>query len=243
MYSAVATAAQLICAATPKTERSVETAGGEVAIGPSVAVGCAKCDFDHDTDSDPDNVSARGAPPVHLGYPWKTTTMAVELRQELLKKAGRLLARRPYSRAEMRAKLSKWGNTDAVEGALDHMEAVGLLNDRDYAYNLAFSCIRQRGWGSARVRQYILRRQVAEDVIEKAIDRVRGDISDEASLYEYLNRHCRKSGLPSDRKGIQKLIDHLRRRGFADATILRTLRQAIPQVNWECFETGDPIAE
>lgn len=172
-----------------------------------------------------------------------STRMEVELHQKLLQKAGSLLSRRAYSRGEMRTKLSKLADAEGVERILDRLEALSLLNDADYAYNFAFNRIRQQGWGPIKVQQDLLQRQIARQLIEAAIDRVRGEFSDEVSLREYLNQHCRKTGLPGDRKRIQKLIGHLRRRGYVDATIYSTLRQVIPETNWECFETGDRFGE
>lgn len=165
--------------------------------------------------------------------------MEEELRKKLLNKAGNLLARRSYSCGEMRAKLSKLAEPSDVEDALRRLVALDLLNDDDYAYNFAFSRIRQQGWGPIKVRHSLVRRQIAPQLIEAAIDRVRQEVGDRVILREYLDRHCRKTPLPRDRKGIQKLIGHLRRRGFVDATIYSTLRQVIPEANWERFETGE----
>jgi regulatory protein len=167
--------------------------------------------------------------------------MEAELQKKLLKRAGNLLARRSYSRGEMQIKLSKLAEPADVEETLDRLEALNLLNDLDYAYNFAFSRIRLQGWGPIRVRHSLRHRQVPHQFIEAAIDRVWQDVGDDVVLKEYLDRHCRKTGLPEDRRGIQKLIGHLRRRGFNDATIYSTLRQMIPDVTWECFETGESI--
>ena len=165
--------------------------------------------------------------------------MEAQLQKKLLDKAGNLLAKRSYSRGEMRTKLSKLAEPADVEDILNRLEALNLLNDSDYAYNFAFSRIRLQGWGPIKVRHALLLRQIAPQIIEGAIDRVWQDVGDGVALKEYLDRHCRKIGLPQDRKGIQKLIGHLRRRGFVDATIYSTLRQMIPDVAWECFETGE----
>ena len=165
--------------------------------------------------------------------------MEAELRRKLLNRAGKLLAGRPYSCGEMRTKLASLAGPDDVEEIIHHLLAANLLNDADYAYNFAFGHFRQLGWGPARVRQALLRRQVAQEVIEAAVNRVLKEAGDEDLVKEYLDRHCRKTGLPRDRKGIRKLVAHLRRRGFADAAIYDTLRRVIPEADWECFDTGD----
>ncbi len=165
--------------------------------------------------------------------------MEAESPKKLLSRAGNLLARRAYSRGEMRAKLAGLAEADEVEAALDRLEALNLLNDSEYAYNFASGRMGAQGWGPIKVRHSLLRRHIAPQLIEAALDRVRAEVGDETILREYLNRHCRRAGLPNDRRGIQKLVGHLRRRGFSDATIYGTLRRLIPGAAWECFETGE----
>ncbi len=165
--------------------------------------------------------------------------MDEEFRKRLLGKAGKMLARRSYSRGEMRAKLAKLANLEDVESTLDRLEGLNLLNDSEYAYNFASGRIMQQGWGPIRVRHSLLRRQVAPQYIDAALSRVRGETDDEAILTGHLERHCSKRGLPHDTREILKLVDHLRRRGFLDATIYRVLRRLIPGVAWESFERGE----
>ncbi|HYK89706.1 MAG TPA: RecX family transcriptional regulator [Acidobacteriota bacterium] len=165
--------------------------------------------------------------------------MEAELQKRLLNKAGSLLSRRSYSRGEMRAKLAKFAESDDIEATLDGLEALNLLNDAEYAYNFAASRIAQNGWGPIKVRHSLLRRHVAPDIVEGALERVRRESGDEIVLRVYLDRHCSKTGLPRDRQGIQKLVNHLRRRGFGDALIFSTLRRVIPDAAWEYFESGD----
>ena len=164
--------------------------------------------------------------------------MEGELQKKLLKKAAALLARRAYSRGEMRSRLSKFPEEE-VEVVLDRLEQLNLLNDAEYAYNHAFCRMKQAGWGPVKVHDFLLRHCVAPQLAESAIDRVRREISDGVALAEYLQRHCRKSKLPADPNGIRKLISHLRRRGFHENTIYGVLQQMIPAAIWRGFETGD----
>ena len=177
--------------------------------------------------------------PVKCDRNIRNMTQDDELLKKLLSRAGAILARRAHSRGEIRVKLAKFADPDDVERTLDRLEAVNLLNDADYAYNFASSRIRQQGWGPLKVRQSLLRRHVAPLVTEEALDRLRQEIGDDVILGDYLKRFCQKSGLPRDRKGIQRLINHLRRRGFVDETIYGALRRAVPEAAWENFETGE----
>ncbi len=165
--------------------------------------------------------------------------MVDDQERKLMDKAGSLLARRSYSRGELRTKLSKLADPTEVENVLDHLEAAKLLNDSDCAYNFASSRIGQDGWGPIRVRQSLLRRQIEPQLIEEAIDRVLRETDSKEVLRAYLARHCRKAGLPADRSGTQRLISHLRRRGFSDAIIYGTLREMLTDAAWEYLETGE----
>ena len=165
--------------------------------------------------------------------------MDAEFHKLLMKKAGTLLARRPYSRGELRDKLAQIAGALSVEPVLDRLEQLNLLNDAEYAYNFAFCRMRQYGWGAARVQNALLRRQVREAVIENALDRVRNESGGESNLDSYLRRYCGKRNLPSDIKALRKLILHLRRRGFDEDAILTALRPIIPAGLWRRFETGE----
>lgn len=165
--------------------------------------------------------------------------MEAELRKKLMAWAGRLLLRRAYSRGEMAAKLSKLADESEVEEILHHLEELNLLNDAEYAYNLATYRLKQQGWGPLKVRHDLLRRHVAPHIVESALDRNCKEAGEQPFLRDYLERYSRKSEMPSDRKGIRQLILHLRRRGFTNEIIYSTLRQIIGRDAWQRFEHGE----
>lgn len=156
-----------------------------------------------------------------------------------MQKAGALLARRSYSKGELRAKLQKFGEDEEVEKALSHLEDLGLLNDAEYAYNFAFCRIREMAWGPAKVHHSLIRRHVAPHLAESAIDRVHREISEELVLSQYLDKFGKRNGLPGDRRAIQKLVSHLRSRGFQEDRIWNALRERIPAAAWRSYDTGE----
>jgi SOS response regulatory protein OraA/RecX len=158
---------------------------------------------------------------------------------KLMQKAGALLARRSYSRGELRARLARHGEAQQIESVLDRLEQLNLLNDAEYAYNSAVRWMRQEGWGPVKVRSLLLRRQVSSLIAEAAIDRVRLEIGETGALESYLDRRGRTRPLPGDRRGIHKLIMILQRRGFSSETISEVLRHRIPAAAWNNFETGE----
>jgi regulatory protein len=165
--------------------------------------------------------------------------MDVDLQKTLMKKAGSMLARRSYSRAELRMKLAQMAGDSEIESALNRLEQLNLLNDADYAYNFAVYRIRQEGWGPAKVRAALLRRHLSQTIIESALERIRNELGDDLVLKECINKRCGKQPPPTDPKDVKKLIMYLRRRGFDDDDIFRALNHMLPAAAIQRFETGE----
>lgn len=157
----------------------------------------------------------------------------------LFQKAGRLLARRAYSRGELRERLLRAAEPARVDEVLDRLEALRLLNDAEYAYNFAAQRIRLEAWGPLKVEQALERRRVPPDVIAAALERVDAELSEGAALETYVEKCCRAAGMPRDRKEIHRLIQRLRRRGFHDEIIRSVLKKRIPAAAWRHFDTGE----
>jgi SOS response regulatory protein OraA/RecX len=158
--------------------------------------------------------------------------------QTLLRRAGRLVARRAYSRGELRDKLAGLGSPEEIEETLQRLEDLHLLNDPDYAYNFASNRITQKGWGPVKVYHALVRRHVSPDVAESALQRVRGEAGERIWLEGYLEKYWRTRHLPRNRKDIGKLVVHLRQRGFHEDAILEVLRHRIPEEVWRTFDAG-----
>ena len=165
--------------------------------------------------------------------------MNAALQKKLQKKAAALLVRRAYSRGEMRLKLRKLADGPETDLVLDRLEELKLLNDVDYAYNFALSHVGRDGWGPGKIRNGLLRRRVCDSVINDALYRIAAETGADYGLPDYLNKYFGKRGLPEDATGIQKLIAHLRRRGFPAESIKRVLNNMLPSDIWRHSKTGD----
>jgi SOS response regulatory protein OraA/RecX len=165
-----------------------------------------------------------GQKPAHQSHKGGT-----ESGRALLKKAANLLARRAYSRGDLRTRLLKTAGERQVDSTLDRLEHLKLLNDAEYAYNFALIKIGQENWGSAKVIAALHRRCVESGTIEKALRRVRAELGDETISVRYLRKCCGVHWPPTDPKQIQKLVTHLRRRGFDEDAIFRALREILPE--------------
>jgi regulatory protein len=162
-----------------------------------------------------------------------------EVKDRLMNRAGRLLARRLYSCGEMRLKLLPFANEQEVDATLTRLKELNLLNDNNYAYNLALFQIAKQGWGPVKALRSLLRHKVAPEVAQAAIEQVRHEESDESALARYLDKIFRKSPAPQNRKDLVKLINRLRRRGFEEDTIFNILRQKVPAAVWRNYDMGD----
>lgn len=162
-----------------------------------------------------------------------------EVIDKLMNRAGRLLARRLYSCGELRQKLLPFASEHEVDATLSRLKELNLLNDSNYAYNLALFQIAKQGWGPIKALHSLLRYKVAPEVAQEAIERVRQDESFENALTRYLEKIFRKGPAPQNRKDLVKLINRLRRRGFEEDTIFNTLRQKMPAALWRTYDFGD----
>ncbi|HSW38802.1 MAG TPA: regulatory protein RecX [Acidobacteriota bacterium] len=156
----------------------------------------------------------------------------------IMKKAGKLLARRAFSRGELRHELAKTSGKD-LEPVLDRLERQNLLNDADYAYNFAVYRIGREGWSPARASAALCRRLVAPSIIDAALERVRKELGTAPPLLQYIRKRCGEKGPPSNPEALNKLVSHLRRRGFDEETIFIALKEILPASVFLRIEQGE----
>jgi SOS response regulatory protein OraA/RecX len=156
-----------------------------------------------------------------------------------MERAGAFLRRRAHSRGELSLKLSEFAGSEDVERALDRLQELDLLNDARYAYNFALYRLTETGWGPRKVGEALRFRKLPAELIESALEKIEREIGFEPVLAHYLEKHCRKRGLPSDRRGIHRLFQHLQRRGFSEEHIYTVLRRKFPAGTWRDFESGE----
>jgi SOS response regulatory protein OraA/RecX len=162
-----------------------------------------------------------------------------DLHQLLIKKGGALLSRRSYSRGELRDKLVKIADSCFVEPVLIRLEQLHLLNDEEYAYNLAFYHIKHEVWGPVKVIDSLLRKQIAQNIVESTIERIRNEVDNRTILLEYVERLFVKKKLQKDFKGLKKIISHLRQRGFDDGSITDAVEGLFPAEIRQHFFIGE----
>ena len=161
--------------------------------------------------------------------------MTEDEKEKLLTAAGRMSAKMRavrivsasnVSRRDLEDRLVRKGEDPAqAKEAVQWMEELHLVNDRNTAEQIVHSCI-AKGYGMARAKQALYEKRIPKEYWEEAL----ADYPDQAEKIESFLR-SRLDG-DSDRKEINKAIDALIRRGHNYGTIRQVL-------NGMSFETED----
>ena len=124
--------------------------------------------------------------------------------------AADLVGKRAMSRRDLERKLQDRGASETeARYAAEWMEAIGAINDADYAAVLARHCADQ-GYGSQRVREKLYEKGVPRELWDDALD----TLPDSAGQIDaFLERKLR--GRVPDQREKKRLCDALLRRGFS----------------------------
>jgi regulatory protein len=134
-----------------------------------------------------------------------------------------LLARREHGRVELARKLRQRGATaELIEGALDRLEADGLLNESRYLQCYVGSRARA-GYGPLRIREELGQRGLLRETVELAIREAEIDWA--AQLREVWRRKF-SGQLPIDAKSRAQQGRFLVYRGYSLEMVGRLLRNA-----------------
>ena len=124
--------------------------------------------------------------------------------------AADLVGKRAMSRRELERKLQNRGASETeARYAAEWMEAIGAINDADYAAVLARHCA-DLGYGPQRVREKLYEKGVPRELWDDALDA----LPDSAGQIDaFLERKLR--GRVPDQREKKRLCDALLRRGFS----------------------------
>ena len=124
--------------------------------------------------------------------------------------AADLIGKRAMSRRDLERKLKEKGASEAeARYAAEWLEAIGAINDAEYAALLAQHCARQ-GYGPARIREKLYEKGVPRELWEDALD----TLPDQSEDVDRFLRSKLRGELP-DEKEKKRLTDALLRRGFS----------------------------
>jgi regulatory protein len=136
-----------------------------------------------------------------------------------------MLARRPYSVAELRRALErKFPENSAVPEAVARLRELGYLDDRKFAEHYASSLARNKSFGRHRVRRELKAKLVNYRFVEPAIQNAYEETDERQLLEKTLARKIRALRLPLTRSRLATLCRSLLRRGFAADAIMKSIR-------------------
>jgi regulatory protein len=151
---------------------------------------------------------------------------------EAMEKAGRLLARRSHSEAELHTKLRDAGfERPTVERVVDRLRHLGLVDDRDFARQWIEERVRRKGVPRAtliaELRAKGIERAVAEDAVAVAA------IDEEALAVQLAAKLWRKVADKPLREQAASLAGTLTRRGFGPDACEAAIRSVLPPEGWD----------
>lgn len=124
--------------------------------------------------------------------------------------AADLVGKRAMSRRELEKKLREKGASQAeARYAAEWLEAIGAIDDRDYAALLARHC-GQMGWGPARVREKLREKGVPRELWDDALE----ELPEAGGQIDAFLAGKLRDRTPDPREK-KRLTDALLRRGFA----------------------------
>lgn len=143
-------------------------------------------------------------------------------------KAVELLAVRARSVRDLRLRLRRAGAVASqIEVVLERLVALGLLNDEEYARNLAHSRVVGGGVSKRRISQELQKRGVAREVADEAIGATLEDVElDEiGSARAAASKRLRALRTLDDATRRRRLYAFLARRGYESSIIARVIKE------------------
>lgn len=136
-----------------------------------------------------------------------------------------MLARRPYSIAEMRRALErKCPQSEQVDEAIARLRELGYLDDRKFAEQYAHSLAQNRAFGPHRLRRELKAKLVNYQEIESAVEQAFQETPAQTLLERALDKKIRGLRLPLTRAKFHSLCQGLMRLGFNAGDIIKAVR-------------------
>lgn len=141
-------------------------------------------------------------------------------------KALDLLSRSEYPSGVLRQKLLLYFPPEAVEVAVTRMREMGLVNDLSYGTRLAADYVNLRHYPLRRIAMELTKRGFERDMIDEILSVYSEESQQEAAAIVIRKKYWNNL---TDKKGIDKTIAALLRRGFRMDDIRRGLQQVLEE--------------
>lgn len=134
---------------------------------------------------------------------------------------------------ELRRLLIRKGEPKAeVDEAIERLRTAGLLDDANFARQLARSKALGAGFSRRRIQQELTKRGVARSTADEAVQEVFGEVSldEDASIERIARKKLRMLGKVDGATRKRRLYGFLARRGYDNDDIQRVLRAVLADV-------------
>ena len=134
-------------------------------------------------------------------------------------RAVRIVSASNVSKRDLESRLVRKGETEEqAKAAVEWLEDLNLLDDRNTARQIVESCIR-KGYGLQRAKQALYEKQIPKQLWEEAL----ADYPDQTDrIADFLRTKLRD---PEDPRQIKRAIDAALRRGHSYGDVKRALEQ------------------
>lgn len=154
-----------------------------------------------------------------------------QIRARTFQRAGKLLAAKARSVAELRERLlERCSDKAVVEIVIDRLREYGYLDDERYAVSYASSKVRQSPVGRRRLEQSLAMKKVDRAAANEALDQVYAETTEAELIDRAIEKRIRLRGRPRTRAEAKSLFDHLLRQGFPFELVGDKVR-AVSQAN------------
>jgi len=152
-----------------------------------------------------------------------------DVRKRTFERAVKLLAAKPRSVAELRAKLAnvRGANKATVDTVIARLKEYGYLDDERFAFSYASLKVKQRPIGRRRLERDLKFKKVESTVADEALELVYSETSEESLIDRAIEKRVRLRGKPATRKEGKSLFDYLLRQGFEFELVSEKVRALV----------------
>ncbi|KAA1420638.1 regulatory protein RecX [Mumia zhuanghuii] len=137
------------------------------------------------------------------------------------------LAEQPRSRAELAAQLARRNVPDEIaEQMLDRFEAVGLVDDEEFAQLWVRSRQQTRGLAGRALALELRRKGIDDEIVRDTIDTIDPE-SEEAAARAVVRKKLRAMRNVDEQVKIRRLVGALGRKGYGPGLAYRIVREEV----------------
>ncbi len=144
-------------------------------------------------------------------------------------KALYLLEYRAHSRQELLTKILREYSPQATNAAVERVAELGLIDDNAYAADLAAEFVTRKGYGMHRAQMELQKRGIDRELAAQVLAEI--EVDPVAQLTELITKkYC---PIPTDPKGIQKVVSAMVRKGYEFSQVRQALKQLAEEIEVE----------